>query len=72
MVELFETLRREANRDPGSVEVFFSSHPSPQDRISSLQADVARSRGGIRDSKEFQAVKARLLKLAPPRKLSAQ
>lgn len=72
MTELFETLRREANRDPGSVEVFFSTHPSPQDRISRLQADVARSRGGVRDSKEFQALKARLLKLPAPKKMPAQ
>jgi len=29
MTELFETLRREQQRDPSSVEVFFSTHPSP-------------------------------------------
>ena len=33
MVELFEILRREEKRDPGAVDLFFSSHPSPQDRI---------------------------------------
>jgi predicted Zn-dependent protease len=71
MVELFETLRREQARDPNSVEVFFSSHPSPQDRINRLQAAATRGRGGVRDSREFQAVKARLLKLAPPKKMPA-
>jgi predicted Zn-dependent protease len=67
MVELFEILRREARRDPGAVEVFLSTHPSPQDRISWLQADVARSHGGRRDSREFQAVKARVGRLPAPR-----
>jgi len=37
MVELFDILRRESARDPGSVEVFFSSHPSPQDRMAQLR-----------------------------------
>ena len=63
MIELFEILRKEQSRDPGSVEVFFSSHPSPQDRIARLQAQVAKSRGGRRDTPRFQAVKARLLKM---------
>jgi predicted Zn-dependent protease len=65
MVELFDLLRREAKRDPGKVETFFSSHPSPQDRIARLQADVARQSGGTRDTRQFQAVKARLLKMPP-------
>jgi predicted Zn-dependent protease len=67
MVELFETLRREAGRDPGSVEAFFSSHPSPQDRITDLRAASARYRGGRRDSRRFQAIKARLLEMPAPR-----
>ena len=67
MVDLFDILRRESARDPGSVEVFFSSHPSPQDRIARLQADVARRRGGTRDTQQFQQIKARLLKMPPPR-----
>jgi len=67
MVELFEILRRESARDPGSVEVFFSSHPSPQDRIARLQADVKRRPGGTRDSRQFQQIKARLLRMPAPR-----
>lgn len=63
MIELFEILRKEQSRDPGSVEVFFSSHPSPQDRIARLQAQAARSSGGRRDSAQFQSIKARLLKM---------
>jgi predicted Zn-dependent protease len=67
MVELFEILRREAKRDPGAVEVFFSSHPSPQDRIAELRAEVARHPGGRRDSQGFKDIKARLHRLPPPK-----
>jgi predicted Zn-dependent protease len=67
MVELFEILTREAGRDPGSVEAFFSTHPSPQDRIAHLRAAVAAHRGGVRDSRQFQLIKARLLKMPAPR-----
>lgn len=66
MVELFEILQREAKRNPGSVEVFFSSHPSAQDRIARLQADAGRG-GGTRDTPQFQAIKGRLQKMAPPK-----
>jgi predicted Zn-dependent protease len=69
MVELFEILRRESSRDPGSVEVFFSSHPSPADRISQLEAEVGRRPGGTRDTQEFQKIKAHLLRMAPPRRM---
>jgi beta-barrel assembly-enhancing protease len=69
MVELFEVLRREARRDPGSVEGFFSSHPPPQDRINDLQGQIGRNPSGRRDSPDFQATKARLLRMPPPRAL---
>jgi predicted Zn-dependent protease len=72
MVELFELLRREARRDPGNVEVFFSSHPSPEDRIKGMQVAVANVRGGRRDSGEFQRVRARLMKMSPPRAMPAR
>jgi len=67
MIEFFRVLRRESNRDPGAVEVFFSTHPSPQDRIEQLAAAAARSTGGIRDSAEFRTIKARLSRMPPPR-----
>ncbi len=67
MIELFETLRRESARDPGAVELFFSTHPSPQDRIARLTAAAARlrrsasaARPPVRDSAAFRAVKARV------------
>jgi predicted Zn-dependent protease len=75
MVELFETLRQEQKRDPGRVEMFFSTHPSPQDRIARLHSDVAQRRGGPsiragrRDSPRFRALKARLLQMPPPKRM---
>jgi predicted Zn-dependent protease len=67
MIELFEVLRREGDRDPGAVDVFFSSHPSPQDRIAQLKAATTRMRGGTRDTAQFRSVKSRALKLPAPR-----
>jgi predicted Zn-dependent protease len=72
MVELFEVLRREQRRDPGSVEVFFSSHPAPQDRIARLQGAIGRTPAGTRDTARFRAIKARVQKMPPPRKMPAE
>lgn len=63
MVEMFEILKRESGRNPTSVEAFFSSHPTTDDRIKDVRAGVSAHRTGRRDSREFQVVKARLLKL---------
>lgn len=71
MVELFEMLRHEQKRDPGRVEMFFSTHPSPQDRSVRLQSDVAKQRGGRRDSPQFQSVKARLIRMPPPKTMKS-
>lgn len=72
MVELFEILQREGGRNPSSVEVFFSSHPPPQDRIERLQAEVARRRGGTRDTQQFQSIKARLQRMPVARAMPGQ
>ena len=69
MIELFESLKREQGRDPAAVEVFFSSHPAPQDRLNALRTDASRARGGVRNTSTFQAVKARLAKMPPPRRM---
>jgi beta-barrel assembly-enhancing protease len=63
MVEMFEILKKASGRDPSMVEAFFSTHPSPQERIKGLSAVVAAHRGGRRDSREFQVIKARVHKL---------
>jgi predicted Zn-dependent protease len=70
MVELFEILRQEQKRDPGRVDVFFSTHPSPQDRIERLRQDVARSGRGRRDSPQFQALKAHLARMPPATRMA--
>ena len=72
MVELFEILQREAQSNPSSVEIFFSSHPAPQDRIEGLRADVERAHGGTRDTSRFQSIKARLLKMPAARTMPAE
>ena len=69
MIELFEVLQREGSRNPGAVEVFFSTHPSPADRIAQLRTGTGRSRGGIRDTAEFRTVKSRVVKLPPPQRM---
>ena len=65
MVELFDILQREASRNPSQVEMFFSSHPSPQDRIGRLRAEVRAN--GTRDTPQFRTIKARLLRMPAPR-----
>ena len=72
MTELFETLKREQGRNPASVEVFFSSHPAPQDRLRALRVDVARSRGGVHDSAKFQAIRKKLQKMPAAKRMPAQ
>jgi len=60
MVEMFEILKKASGRDPSMVEAFFSTHPSPQERIKDLSAVMAAHRRGKRDSREFQVMKSRL------------
>jgi predicted Zn-dependent protease len=70
MIELMQTIREQQRRDPGSVEVFFSNHPAPADRIAQLNRVVARRRTGTRDSAAFQAMKVRLKKMPRARAMS--
>jgi predicted Zn-dependent protease len=60
MVEMFEILKKESGRNPTAVEAFFSTHPTPQERIKELSAIVATHRTGRRDSREFQVMKKRV------------
>ena len=43
LLDFMETLRRQSGRDPSAVEVFFSTHPSPAERIADLRALLAES-----------------------------
>ncbi len=65
MIELMETIRQQQQHDPSSVEVFFSNHPSPRDRLTVLQRIVPRARRGRSDTPEFQAIRRRLASLPP-------
>jgi predicted Zn-dependent protease len=60
MAEFMEALRREQGRDPGSVEVFLSSHPAPGERAAALRKLLGKNTGGRRDSAEFQQIKRRV------------
>jgi predicted Zn-dependent protease len=70
MIELMQTIRDQQRRDPSSVEVFFSNHPSPADRLTQLGRVVPKRRAGTRDSGAFQSIRARLKKLAPARSMA--
>jgi predicted Zn-dependent protease len=67
MVELFQMLQREEGRGQSGVGGFLSSHPSPQDRIDNLSAQLSKRRGGTRDSARFRSVKAHLARAPSPR-----
>ena len=69
MIELLEAIRKQEKRDPGSVEVFFSNHPSAKDRVALLTRVVAPQRTGRRDSPAFQSARARLRALPPARSM---
>jgi predicted Zn-dependent protease len=65
MADFLDVIRRAQGRDPGSVEVFLSSHPAPGERATLLRRTIGTRATGRSDSGEFKAVKARLLKLPP-------
>jgi beta-barrel assembly-enhancing protease len=61
MLEFMQILRAQQGRDPGSVAVFLSTHPSPAERVAQLRAQLKTSgSGGRRDSAEFQRAHALL------------
>jgi beta-barrel assembly-enhancing protease len=66
MVEFMQILRERAGRDPRAVEVFFASHPAPQERIERLEQQ-ARALGaqGSSSRAELDRVKTRLAALGP-------
>jgi predicted Zn-dependent protease len=70
MIELMQTIREQQRRDPSSVEVFFSNHPAPADRIADLNRVVSKKRKGTRDTSAFQSIRGRLKKLPPARSMA--
>ncbi|HEY7058447.1 MAG TPA: M48 family metallopeptidase [Vicinamibacterales bacterium] len=66
LVEFLDTLRRRSGRDPSSVEVFLSTHPSPAERVADLRAALTKSPPhGTRDSHAFRTMKIALARLPP-------
>jgi beta-barrel assembly-enhancing protease len=61
MIAFMEILRQQQGRDPGSVEVFLSSHPGPTERAQLLRADLRGVAGGRKDSAQFGQIRARAL-----------
>lgn len=69
MLEFMQVLNTQARRNPNSVEQFFSTHPSAENRVGLLREVTPRLRGGRRDSAEFRAVKARLRRMPPAKSM---
>jgi predicted Zn-dependent protease len=67
MVAFMEILRRQHGSDPGSVEVFLSSHPGPAERAELLRAELRGASGGRGDSDQFRRIRDRLRKMPPAR-----
>ncbi len=69
--EMFHILLSERQRNPTSLEAFFSTHPLAEDRIQETQAQIValpagRLRGLSRDTREFQSFRSRVQSLPPP------
>jgi len=61
MASFFDVLAAEQRRNPGSVEQFFSSHPSPRDRAANIRAQSAHlERGRTTQVGGLSGVQARL------------
>lgn len=63
MVEMFQELLRRRQRQPSSVEQFFSTHPLTENRIRDVQAAIAElpsTSGLTRTDREYQGVRSRV------------
>jgi predicted Zn-dependent protease len=66
MLEFLQILQDQRGRDPGSVAVFLSSHPSPAERVRQLRTQLSRVKAsGRRDSAAFRNVRAALANMPP-------
>jgi len=66
MVAFFELLEGKRKREPGKVEQFFSSHPTPGDRADRVKRERKMLKiRVVADVGGFSQVKARLQKMAP-------
>jgi predicted Zn-dependent protease len=69
MIRFMESLRRQQGKDPGSVQIFLSSHPAPSERAELLRKELRSVSGGRRDSTQFRQIRARLSRLSPAREM---
>ena len=63
MVEIFQELLAQRQRQPSSVEQFFSSHPLTEERIQDVRAAIGQlpaKRGLISHDPDYQAVRRRV------------
>ncbi|MGH7471068.1 MAG: M48 family metallopeptidase [Longimicrobiales bacterium] len=77
LVTMFEQLLSEQRRSPTSVEQWFSTHPTTQDRVSSTRAEInrlgtARLRNLRISSTEYNTLKSRLRQLPAAPNVSAR
>jgi len=68
LVTMFQKLIAEQNRNPGAVSQWFSTHPTTQERIQAVQADISRlSSSRLRNlrttSSSYNSLKSRLKQL---------
>lgn len=66
----FRKLERLRDSEPSRLETFFSSHPAPGDRVKSVGAEIVKLpllKNPVRDTAEFQGIKARFKSLPAPR-----
>lgn len=72
MIDFMEILRRQQGRDPGSVDVFMSSHPGAAERAQLLRSELRGVSGGRRDSETFRQMRARLARMPPARSMPSR
>ena len=70
MVSMFQKLLAERTTSPSTVDAWFASHPTEEDRISDIQSKVnklppAQLASLTRDTPNFHAFKARIMALPP-------
>jgi beta-barrel assembly-enhancing protease len=72
MIAFMDILDRQQGRNPGSVDVFLSSHPAPTERAALLRTALKGTSGGRRDSDQFHAIRQRLSTLPGVRSMPRQ
>jgi predicted Zn-dependent protease len=70
MVQLFQKLQQLQQRQPSTVERWFATHPSEQERVANTQAAISRTPGAqnanlVTDTRGFQSFRARVAALQP-------